>query len=238
MNYRFTFSKLSDDLKSVLDHGYKILTCSQFIDAKKSGELPMLTLVLRVDIDVSVKKAARLGEIFKDQGINGTFFLRLHANEYNPFAFENYRIIKQLIQEGNEIGYHSEIIDQAEIWNETPDDCLMRDIAVMELVFGIKIRGVASHGGMTGLNNLDFWVTRKPSDFGLDYEAYDKENAFNLFHNSRYISDSEWTKWKAYENGALIHDDRRSFREHLSDKCPLIYLLLHPETFFDRHFYE
>ena len=36
--------------------------------------------------------------------------------------------------------------------------------------------GVASHGGMTGLNNLDFWKDREPSDFGLTYEAYREQD--------------------------------------------------------------
>lgn len=49
-------------------------------------------LINRVDIDFSVKKAVKLGKIFNDLGIKATFFIRLHAPEYNPFSFENYQL--------------------------------------------------------------------------------------------------------------------------------------------------
>lgn len=102
----------------------------------------------------------------------------------------------------------------------------------------IKIKGVASHGGATGLNNLDFWKDRNARDFGLLYEAYDKTADFNLFGESFYISDSEWTRWKCYNRGKLVEGDRRSLMEHALDGHDLIYLLTHPETYFERHFYE
>ena len=107
--------------------------------------------------------------------------MRLHAPEYNPFSFENYKILKFLIESGHELGYHSEVTDQAAIWKEDPTACFLRDIDVIDRMFNIKVAGVASHGGMTGLNNLDFWKDKKASDFGLAYEAYDKEPSFNLF---------------------------------------------------------
>ena len=102
----------------------------------------------------------------------------------------------------------------------------------------IKIRGVASHGGMTGLNNLDFWKSRTSEEFGLKYEAYDREGAFNLFSNSVYISDSEWIKWKCYNKGKLKLNDNRTPDKHFEEKHSIIYLLIHPETYYDRHFYE
>ena len=60
-----------------------------------------------------------------------------------PFFFENYRIIKGLIEQGHEIGYHSEAIDQALIWDEDPSDCLIRDLNLINVGFGIEVKGVA-----------------------------------------------------------------------------------------------
>ena len=96
----------------------------------------------------------------------------------------------------------------------------LRDIDVLNRMLGITVRGVASHGGMTGLNNLDFWRDRSPADLGLAYEAYDKTDAFGLFDSSFYISDSEWTRWKCYDRGNLCAGDRRSFEEHARTKHP------------------
>jgi hypothetical protein len=234
--FHFTFSNLVKQYQTALKAGYSFMTCAEFADNKHN--LPPLTIVNRVDIDLSVLKADRLRGIFDRLGIKASFFVRLHASEYNPFSFENYRILKAIRDSGHEIGYHSEVVDQATIWEENAEDCLRRDIDILSRMLGIEIKGVASHGGMTGLNNLDFWKKRKASDFGLIYEAYDKSPLFNLFDNSLYISDSEWVRWKCYKAGELCQGDQRSFAEHINEKHPLICLLIHPETYFDRHIYE
>ena len=105
-------------------------------------------------------------------------------------------------------------------------------------MFNYKVKSVASHGGMTGFNNLDFWKKYKPKDFDLLYEGYDQEPEFNLFNESFYISDSEWTQWKCYDKGKLSENDRRSPSEHIKEKHELVHLLIHPDTYFKNHFYE
>ena len=182
-------------------------------------------------------RAGRLAAIYNSLGINATFFIRLHAKEYNPFDFENAFAIYCMIRmsSGHEIGYHSEIIDQAAIWDESAHTALRRDLAVMEAMLGTPMRGVASHGGLTGLNNLDFWTDHKASEFGLSYEAYQD----GLMEASRYISDSEWVRWKSYDMGQRFDGDHRSPSQHAKEEqTPLIYLLIHPDTYYDRHIYE
>ncbi|MBM3846369.1 MAG: hypothetical protein FJ405_08795 [Verrucomicrobia bacterium] len=235
-DFHFTFAGLERQYRAALDLGYEFLTCHDYAARKRA--LPALTVVNRVDIDVSVRKAERLLAIFDRLRIKASFFVRLHASEYNTFSFENYRILKAIRDSGHEIGYHSEVIDQAVIWHEDAAECLMRDIDVLNRMLGISVRGIASHGGMTGLNNLDFWRDRSPADFGMAYEAYDKTDAFGLFDSSFYISDSEWTRWKCYDRGTLCAGDRRSFEEHARIKRPLVYLLIHPDTYYDGHCYE
>lgn len=234
--FHFTFANLEAQYKVALEAGYEFITCAEY--AVRKGNLPALTVVNRVDIDLSVKKADRLRDIFDRLGIKASFFVRLHAPEYNPFSFENYRILKAIRDSGHEIGYHSEIIDQAMIWDEDAADCLWRDIDILNRMLDIKIQGAASHGGMTGLNNLDFWQCRKACDFDLLYEAYDKSLGFNLFDTSLYLSDSEWVRWKCYYLGRLQQDDRRNLAEHASARPKLIYLLIHPETYYDKAPYE
>jgi hypothetical protein len=234
----FTFDFIEKEYLSFLNTGYKFLTCEEFAKLKLTGSAIDKTVVNRVDIDLSLKKTEHLVDIFNKLGIKASFYLRLHAPEYNPLSFDSYRIIRKIIESGHELGYHSEIIDQAAIWGEDPEVCLLRDIKTIEQVFDIKVKGVASHGGMTGLNNLDFWKTKKAADYGLLYEAYDKEPGFNLFQEAFYISDSEWTRWKCYDKGKLVAGDYRTPAEHLADKHELIHLLIHPDTYYFRHIYE
>ncbi len=235
--FHFTFENIKQQYQKILDSGYKVITCADYIDYKKRGDTYKV-LVNRIDIDLYFKKTRRLGEIFNELGIKGSFFIRLHAPEYNPFSFENYRIVRYLIETGHEIGYHSEIVDQAVIWEEDAAYCLMRDIDIINRMYGIEITGVASHGGSTGLNNLDFWKDKKPEDFGLLYEGYDKQPAYNLFQESFYISDSEWTRWKCYDKGVRVEGDHRSLAEHVEDNHQIIHALIHSDTYFDEHFYE
>lgn len=237
-NPRFTFGYLEDQYRAALEAGYEVLTCADYVARKAAGTVAAHTLVNRIDIDFSVKRAERLAEIYARLCIKGSFFLRLHAKEYNPFDFENYRILRAIAAAGHEIGYHSEIMDQAAIWDENPADALRRDLVVMGALVGQPVLAVASHGGMTGVNNLDFWRERSASDFGLLYEAYEESGAFALFPRSLYITDSEWTRWKCYRNGQRIPDDHRSPAEHLRDRPALVYLLIHSDTYYDRHIYE
>lgn len=234
--FPFTFDNLEEYYVAAIEFGYEIMTCFDYTKRKKN--LPSLTIINRVDIDLSMSKAERLCDIFNQIGIKATFFVRLHAKEYNPFSFENYRILKYIQQSGHEIGYHSEIIDQSFIWNEKPEDCLKRDIQILSRLLETDIHGVASHGGMTGLNNLDFWKNKRAKHFGVLYEAYEESGAFNLFKNSLYISDSEWTAWKCYDRGKLQINDKRTPLEHFKKLHPKIYMLVHPDTYYDRHIYE
>ena len=238
INADFTFRSIEMQFKKALEYGYEFITCSQYVELKANNNLPKLIIVNRVDIDLSMKKADRLRLIFDKLGIKATFFVRLHAKEYNPFSFECYRILKKIRDSGHEIGYHSEIIDQSIIWKEDAENCLKKDIKILNTLLDITILGVASHGGMTGFNNLNFWKNKKASEYGLLYEAYDEEEAFNLFNTSFYISDSEWIRWKCYNNGIICNGDNRTLEEHLNSMHPVIYLLVHPDTYFDNHIYE
>jgi hypothetical protein len=237
MKKEFSFENLKAAYSKAIKLGYKIVTCEEYY-LNKAEYADSKILVNRIDVDIYFNRIAGLVKIFNELKIKGSFFIRLHAPEYNPFSFESYRIIKSLIDTNHEIGYHSEIVDQSHIWNEPADKCLERDIKVFEAMFNYKVKGIASHGGFTGYNNLDFWKSHKPSDYGMMYEAYDTEPSFNLFSESFYISDSEWTRWKCYDKGILVKNNHKTFQEHLEDNHPLIYLLIHSDTYFKNHFYE
>ncbi len=237
MPFKFTYQNLEAEYLKLIAAGYQFITCREYALHKKKFQTQKI-VVNRVDIDFSILKARELGKIFNRLNIKGSFFIRLHAKEYNPFDFENYKVIKELIKCGHEIGYHSEIMDQQEIWSESAEVCLKRDVLVLNSIFDIKIDGCASHGAMTGINNLDFWKNRSACEFELLYEAYDKSENFGLFDDSFYISDSEWTRWKCYDNGKAILNDHRSPSEHIVDNHKRIYLLIHSDTYFKSHFYE
>jgi len=232
----FSFSSLEQQLSKALSFGYKFLTCHDyFLDQVSKIDL---TIVNRVDVDFSLRRAEILAEIFKKIGIRGTFFIRMHAPEYNPFSFDGFRIIKKIIENGNEIGLHTEVIDQSRIWNIPASEALRKDIDIFQKMFDVKLQGCACHGGITGNNNLDFFGENEVESFGLKYEAYGKIGRQNLFENSLYVSDSEWHKWKCFLNGDLLQGNQKSLGEHIENYPKLIYLLTHPDCHYVNNIYE
>lgn len=231
----FTFDYLEGQLARARELGYRFIRCEEVVD--QNEDVLDRCVVMRVDIDESVEKTNRLMDIFSRHKVQASFFVRLHG-PYNPFSYANYITLRRIRDEGHEIGYHSEVIDESVIWGENAADCLTRDIEILERMLGVRVRGVASHGGRTGLNNLDFWKVHTPSDFSLDYEAYDDSSRFGLFGRSLYVSDSEWTRWKCYRNGEIVAGDHRSLADHLEELPEIVYLLIHPETYFEDHIYE
>lgn len=230
----FSYEHLNDILTYAIKQGYIFQTALEYYNEPTISK----TVVLRIDVDLSVKKLIHILDIMNSLQIKSSIFVRLHAPEYNPFDFENYRILKQAIIQGHELGLHSEIIDQAKIWNENPDSCLRRDIDVFENIFDYKISGVASHGGATEFNNLDFWHQNSPTCFGLIYEAYTSSCGKNLFKDGVYVSDSEITRWKAYKEGNLYENVFENPTYFLQQDLPFINILIHPDTFYFRHPYE
>lgn len=234
---KFTLDYIKSEFSLLIANNYKFITCKdafiEFISNKTVND-GHKTVINRVDVDFSLKKAAVLANMFHELGIAASFFVRLHAKEYNIFDFENYLLLMQIKNLGFEVGLHSEVVDQSSIWNQDPVVCLERDLRVLELIIDDTVYGVASHGSHTGLNNLHFWNRRNPQDFNLIYEAY----LHGLFESSLYISDSCWTHWKSYLMGKVLDSDTRSPSEHAIDEHPLIYLLTHPDTYYRKHPYE
>jgi len=235
----FSFTQLKAEYKAIKESGYKIMGCLDYIrsrcNASESDQEKIL--INRIDVDSSINRCRTLVDIFTELEIRGSFFIRTQASEYNPFSFESYNVIREIIEAGHEIGYHSEIIDCANICGVDPTEALRANASLLEHMFGIRVHGIASHGGLTGYNNLSFWKDRDAKDLGFTYEAYDRTN-LGAFYKAVYVSDSEVIRWKTYAQGKLVAGDRRRPTEHLKDEPSLIYMLIHPENYYVRHIYE
>lgn len=227
-----SFAECEGYFQEALDNGYKVIACEEYIAYKKDRRTDKIW-VNRLDVDMSCEKAKKLASIFNALGVRGTFFIRLHLDEYNPFSVENYKHLKYIRDAGHEMGYHSDVLDVSAAWDESAEECLKRDVAVLNMMLGIQVKGVASHRSVPGLNNLDFWKDKAATDYGLLYEAYDQQLGFNLFHESFYVSDSNWTRWKCYDKGILRSGDTRTPGEHCKNEYQIIYTLIHPEMYYD-----
>ena len=228
----FTFKYYEKIFQTAVKSGYRIITLKEFFlnEFDKREKI----LVNRIDVDVKIKRLKIIYKILKQLNIKASIYVRLHSPTYNLLSIDNIKIIQDLISIGCEIGVHTELEDIEGYCNIDKKQLLKNEIKILETIFKSKIYGTASHGDITHYNNLDFWKNHTSDDFGLVYEAYDKK----LWNNCRYVSDSEWIKWKAYENGKLIKNDRRSPIEHMQDNCKVLLILTHPESWYEKYIYE
>lgn len=228
----FTWEKLRAALIRIRESGWTGLNCRDARAALAEGRLPARALVMRVDVDRSPAAAVTMAQLFRDESCRATFFYRLHAPDYDldqSLALGQLHAVRDM---GFEIGLHCEPLIVAHVTGKPPERALAEDIGTLSEKLGEPVTGAASHGDARypHINNLDFWNDHRPEEFGLLYEAYD-ERTFGLFQASRYVSDSELVRWKAYERGVLMAGDHRSLEEHLGDSELPIYALVHPFLF-------
>lgn len=228
----FTFGYYRQIFEEAINKNYKVITLKDFFLDNYNQEDKIL--VNRIDVDVKIERLKAIYKIFKELEIKASIYLRLHAPAYNLLSIGNIKIIQDLLSIGCEIGLHTELQDVNGYCGIDKKVLLRQEIQLFETIFQTKIYGSASHGDMTCYNNLDFWKDNVPSGYGLLYEAYDKK----LWDHCRYVSDSEWTRWKAYENGALLDNDRRTPIEHMNDSPKVLHLLTHPESWYEGYIYE
>jgi hypothetical protein len=228
----FTFKYYKKIFQTALNNDYRIITLKEFFanEFDKNEKI----LVNRIDVDIKIERLKIIYKIFKELNIKASVYARLHSPTYNLFSIGNIKIIQDLISIGCEIGIHTELEDAKGYCDIDNKQLLKDEIKLFETIFKSKIYGSASHGDITHYNNLDFWKNYSLEDFGLVYEAYDEK----LWNNCRYVSDSEWTRWKAYENGKLIKSDKRNPIEHMKDNCKVLLLLTHPESWYEKYIYE
>lgn len=228
----FTFEAYERHFAEALACGYRAITVRDYFEsAFAAGEK---VLINRVDVDVKIERLPRLLDICRRLGIRMSVYLRLHAPAYNLLTFSNIAIVRDLVAEGHEIGLHTELADAEGYCGLNGAALLRHELALLRHVSGTEIVGTASHGDMTQYNNLHFWRHHRPEEFGLLYEAYDPR----LWDRCRYVSDSEWTRWKSYQDGKLLDGDRRTPGEHARDGMPVLHVLTHPESWYDRYIYE
>lgn len=155
--------------------GYRFITMSEYIKGTVNDKA---IIVMRHDEDLSLEAAARLAEIESALGIRATYFLRLHAQNYNLLAWPNLQILARLQKQGHEIGLHGEAHALGASAKE-PGRLLELERQLLSHLIGEEVRGLSLHeptrmGGMG----------QDPPP-GFDYEAYSDK-----FSELKYISDS------------------------------------------------
>jgi hypothetical protein len=172
-----------------------------FRDFEMPADRPVL--LLRHDLDHPLKGAEALGRIEAELGISSTYFVQTACDFYNLLSKESRQIIRQLVEQGHEIGLHYE----AERYlTEEGQKNLASDLRLLEDLSGQPIVSAAEHIPIDGY--------RIALSGHIRNEAY--ESRFTGYPMT-YISDSLMV-WRQYTPHDLL-DARASFQ-----------FLSHPDT--------
>lgn len=173
----FTYKYYQNCLELAFEKGYKFLTCQEFDKIKDHNKV----VILRHDIDFSLENSVVMAGIEHSLGIKSTYFIRLHAKQYNPLEYKSFRLVQRIKDYGHEIALHHEPDFSFQFID--PLQYSKNEIESFNRLFNTHMKGVSTHeparrGIMIKPENIDY--------FGLEYESY-----FDVFtKDMKYISDS------------------------------------------------
>ena len=102
-------------------------------------------LILRHDIDFSLRDALTMAKIEKDLGVRSTYFVLLSTQAYNLFEGENIAILKQISEFGHEIGLHYNPA-QYRLYNQNFEKTLKIETQLLENYLGKTVHSISRHG--------------------------------------------------------------------------------------------
>jgi hypothetical protein len=190
-----------------------------FAEIKESEERFFL---LRHDVEFSVEKAYELARIEHERlHINSSYFFQIRNYSYNPFSFENMRLIHQIHAMGHKIGLHvnfSGISNLTQIAN-----LIQTDVALLQTGLKLPIDRFSFHRPSFQLLKAKIKLKDLINTYDETYfQLYEQEHTIPSQLSIYYFSDSEH-RWK-YGNPL----------EKLTSDVKKLQLLIHPYSWSEK----
>ena len=210
MKTNFTLESYADLLK-YFQKKYKFYSFKEFDNAASDN-----AIILRHDIDISLKYAFKIAELEASLGIKSTYFLLFSSQYYNILDSENIEIAKKIKQLGHEVGLHYDVSVIKKGGEQNPHLLFDAQIKLLSTLIENPITAIAMHN---------------PSVLGED--LFRKENYLNVYHKKfteeiAYFSDS----CMAWRDNFVQHLDDNNFPNRFQ---LLIHPILWPETELSRY---
>jgi hypothetical protein len=160
-------------------------------------------LLLRHDIDASIKIALKMAKVERRLGVRSTYFVMFSNKLYNILERDNLEALRNLAELGHEIGLHYDVLAYEEYG---PDlrRTLETEIALLERLSDRKVCSIAPH-------NVSLMTGEDPFKNIAEYR-----NVYAPEFHQNYVSDS-CRAWYP-----------RNLEELLNFKYEKVQLLIHP----------
>src|SRR5262249_39589894 len=143
----FSLEAYAELLSAFKDTGYSFCGFEE-IDSRLAEGHPFI--VLRHDMDISLRPALELARVEHEQGIQATYFILLRSPFYNILSRSNAELILQIHQYGHQIATH---LDLAAYDNDCARALMEVDIFSQFYPF-INTRLVSLHSFSGDLNDM------------------------------------------------------------------------------------
>lgn len=175
----FTYSWYQEFLDRIRDAGYDI---RRFSDGVEPG-----SVVVRHDVDLSIRDALRMALLEADRGIETTYCFLLTSALYNALEREQREQIREIESLGHEVALHFSTHEYWDADEEPPGDELSRRIEEERTVLDALISGTTE--------TVSFHC---PPEWVLNRELADVRNAYSpaYFEEMTYVADSG-QRWRA-----------------------------------------
>jgi hypothetical protein len=187
MKCNFTHNHYEEVFNQAKKLGFSFHTMHDFLKENPKNNF----IILRHDVDLSLKHALKTSELENSLGLKSTYFVRVN-DKLDPFSPKNSEMLRKIASLGHEIGLHydSDVISLPDFKNHLLDKKRKLENAAGSKIYGAALHKVKSINGKKQIEKLNF-VEEFLKDLDLEYDAY--SNAF--VKNVKYISDSG-RQWK------------------------------------------
>lgn len=175
----FTVDNYKKIIKLCKEYGYEFISYENEIMKRDKKQV-----LLRHDVDYSMRRAIKLAEVEEKEGVRATYFIFSHSEGYNLYEAMTKEMVHQIINFGHDIGLHVDygIYEKCVKENEPIEKAICREIDDIQNTFGCKVTSISFHqpenfrGGIR-LSNIEI------AGIANAYSSY-------IFENYKYCSDS------------------------------------------------
>jgi hypothetical protein len=173
-------------LESLFARGYDVRGYQDAEPAKRH-------LVLRHDIDMSLRAALPIAEVERGLGVKATYFVLLRSEMYNPLSSVSCLALKQLRALGHEIGLHFDAAPHGDALRAL-DSAATDECEFLERLLGHDVRVISFH-------------RPAPALLGYPHRLAGRRHAYEprFFRDMGYCSDSRgaWGNGHPLEHPAV-----------------------------------
>ena len=183
----FTLTIYKKLLTSLKEADYSFITFRDYVKLTLGNNLPSKFIILRHDVDDLPQNSMDFANIQAEMGINGTFYFRMVPQSFNK------DIIKSMLKQGHEIGYHYETMDTSSGDVQMAYDEFLRHLETFNSICDVET--ISMHGSpLSKHDNRDIWRQFSYKDLGIIGEPY-----FDFDFNAVYYITDTGRAWDGHK---------------------------------------